>query len=261
MIGLPSFVGRLINRKNADTESINGIDGLKVESIEIPKGPMHVAVCGEHYSKSKPDSVTLRELTRFSLTPKCDYQVKMGWPEGDFFNVNVYPSMETTRDNWLGYVPYGEKPVAAKIAKSVYPGRAIYCWGYYDYDSAYDEIDIFLALPTQYVYRTNAKEIKRNIISDRENIMGNTFCVTTFLPFHSFQEERDLYQFIVDSGGKISDNLTLKTDYLIDCDPNYKSNKEARAAEYAKQGKTNVKIISPDEFLNLAGLSSRELFS
>ena len=44
---------------------------------------------------------------RFSLTPICKYQEDKDWPERPFLNVNVLGSLETTKDNWLGYIhPY-----------------------------------------------------------------------------------------------------------------------------------------------------------
>lgn len=91
---------------------------------------------------------------------------------------------------------------------------------------------------------------KRNISS--RNIENKTFCITTFQPFGSFKSESGLMQFIVDADGKISNNLTQKTDYLIDCDPVYVSTKERKALEYIRQGKSRVKIIGPDQFLALA---------
>lgn len=41
---------------------------------------------------------------QFSLTPICSYQEQMRWPEKPFLNVNVRGSLETTKDNWLGYI-------------------------------------------------------------------------------------------------------------------------------------------------------------
>jgi NAD-dependent DNA ligase len=247
---------KFINKKPTLTEVTDAAQNPATEAVEIPKGSIRVAVRGEHYSRNKPDSVVLRQPMRFSLTPKDNYQIKMGWPEGEFFNVNTYPSTETTKDNWLGYLPYEGKPAAAKVAKSVYSGKAVTCWGYYDHDSEYGEIDIFLTLPSQYPKRTSAKDITRSGNLDRENIVDKKFCVTTFLPFHSFQDESDLYQFIVDAGGEVSNSLTLNTDYLIDCDPTYESSKVRKAADYVERGKSYVKIITPDEFLELAGLQA-----
>lgn len=41
---------------------------------------------------------------QFSLTPICDYQKDKEWPERPFLNVNVRGSIETTKENWLGYI-------------------------------------------------------------------------------------------------------------------------------------------------------------
>lgn len=107
---------------------------------------------------------------------------------------------------------------------------------------------------SQYGQRIDAKYITRGSHINLKSITGKKFCITTFQPFHIFQTESDLQQFIVDAGGEISNSLTRKTDYLVDCDPVYISGKETKALEYIKQGKSNVKIISPDEFLVLAEL-------
>jgi DNA polymerase III epsilon subunit family exonuclease len=81
------------------------------------------------------------------------------------------------------------------------------------------------------------------------------FCVTTFMPFAQFEQEIDLQRFIVNHGGTVSNNLTLKVDYLIDCNPDYVSDKEKRAIENVKNGKATTKIITPDEFLTLAHIA------
>lgn len=133
--------------QNANKVDLQKITKDPVDIVEVPSGQIHVAVRGEHYSRNKPDSVRLREKIRFSITPKDDYQIKMGWPEGNFINVNIYPSTKTTKDNWLGYVPYDGKPAATKLAELVDSGKPVTCWGFYDYDNDHNEIDIFLALP------------------------------------------------------------------------------------------------------------------
>lgn len=106
---------------------------------------------------------------------------------------------------------------------------------------------------SQYGQRIDTKYMARNGDADIKGIAGKKFCVTTFQPFHTFKTEGDLQQFIIDGGGEVG-NLTRTTDYLIDCDPVYVSSKETKALEYIKQGKSDVKIISPNEFLELAGL-------
>lgn len=140
--------------KKDKSQAANKVDSKNISTdqagiVEVPSGQIHVAVRGEHYSRNKPDSVELREKIRFSITPKDEYQIKMGWPEGNFFNVNIYPSTKTDKDNWLGYVPYDGKPAATKLAELVSAGKHVTCWGFYDYDSDHNEIDIFLALPKQ----------------------------------------------------------------------------------------------------------------
>lgn len=41
---------------------------------------------------------------QFSLTPICDYQKDKDYPERPFLNVNTRGSLETTKENWLGYI-------------------------------------------------------------------------------------------------------------------------------------------------------------
>jgi len=105
---------------------------------------------------------------------------------------------------------------------------------------------------SQFGQRMNSKFITRSGDSDIANIAGKLFCITTFQPFSSFNKESDLQQYIVDAGGQIGNNVTRKTDYLIDCDPVYVSSKEKKALEYIDQGKSGVKIITPEEFMALA---------
>ncbi len=114
----------------------------------------------------------------------------------------------------------------------------------------------FLEYPStsQFGQRMNSKYITRKSDKDLKNISGRIFCVTTFQPFSTFNIESDLQQFIVNAGGEISNGVTRKTDYLIDCDLVYVSGKEVKALDYIERGKSSVKIISPGEFLILAGL-------
>lgn len=87
-----------------------------------------------------------------------------------------------------------------------------------------------------------------------DSFEGKKFCITTFIPFDRFDKELDLQQFIVDNGGILA-GVTKSTDYLIDCNPDYVSSKELKAKQYAEQGKSNIQIIGPQEFLDLVGNS------
>ena len=123
---------------------------------------------------------------------------------------------------------------------------------YFDIDTSPEFIEYDSTF--KYGQRTDAKYIVRGGYVDNEALVNKSFCITTFQKLHTFSSERELQQFIVDSGGVVNDNMIRKTDYLIDCDPVYVSAKEAKALEYIKLGKSDVKIISPTEFLTLAGL-------
>ena len=41
----------------------------------------------------------------FSITPQSAYQIEHNWPDvKKFVNVNIIGSIETNKDNWLGYI-------------------------------------------------------------------------------------------------------------------------------------------------------------
>lgn len=118
---------------------------LLVDAVEIPKGPIRVHVQGETWRKNQSSSLELNTPILFSLTPKCSYQIKKGWPNGEYFNVNTYPSIETASKNWLGYVSYDGKPTATQIAGLVDSGKIVSCWGEYEIED--DEINIVITIP------------------------------------------------------------------------------------------------------------------
>jgi hypothetical protein len=113
--------------------------------VEIPQGPIRVHVQGEGW-RSKPTSkVTLEVPVKFSLTPKNDYQIRNGWPEGEFYNVNSYPSTATTQNNWIGYVSYLGKPTATQIAELVNAGEKISVWGFFEIEDG--ELNAVITIP------------------------------------------------------------------------------------------------------------------
>lgn len=69
---------------------------------EIPYGNFRIALFGTNYTKfAMPQTIDML----VSLTPRCKYQEKEGWPEVGSINVNALGSKKTTRDNWIGYIP------------------------------------------------------------------------------------------------------------------------------------------------------------
>lgn len=116
-----------------------------IEEIEIPIGPIRVHVQGEAWRSRTANKVVLNKPVKFSLTPKNDYQLKNKWPEGEFYNVNTYPSIETTQYNWAGYVSYVGKPTAAKIAELVASGASVSVWGFFELED--NELNVVLTLP------------------------------------------------------------------------------------------------------------------
>lgn len=82
------------------------------EVIEINYGKnLLIPVYGEHYAQDRGQSSAKKlykdsgeKVQRFSLTPPCGFQIEAGWPEEPFLNVNTLGSLETTKENWLGYI-------------------------------------------------------------------------------------------------------------------------------------------------------------
>lgn len=120
-------------------------DAPAEETVEVPKGPIRVHVQGEVWRKNQSASLELNTPIRFSLSPKNNFQISKGWPNGEFYNVNNYPSTETTSKNWLGYVAYEGKPTATQIAALVNSGKTVSCWGEYEIEDG--EVNIVLTIP------------------------------------------------------------------------------------------------------------------
>jgi len=62
------------------------------------------------------------------VTPQNQYQIEQGWPEEPFVNVNTIGSVETTKENWLGYIkqwPDNEKKmfVVPRLEKIIEKGK------------------------------------------------------------------------------------------------------------------------------------------
>lgn len=85
---------------------------LEGQVLEVEYGRnLIIPVYGENSAQDSRQT-TLKKLykeannkhIRLSLTPICAYQENMGWPEKPFLNVNTLGALETTKDNWLGYI-------------------------------------------------------------------------------------------------------------------------------------------------------------
>ena len=62
---------------------------------------------GTEYSQDKLKKIydKSEKSQWFSITPVCQYQIDAGWPDvEEFVNVNLLGSIETEKDNWLGYI-------------------------------------------------------------------------------------------------------------------------------------------------------------
>lgn len=86
----------------------------------------------------------------FSATPICDYQVEHGWPEPPFVNINTHGSSETTKDNWLGYVPGDSYNI--DLVQIVEDNGAIDLWGRVERSNGY--YDIVLEFDEKYATQT-----------------------------------------------------------------------------------------------------------
>lgn len=80
---------------------------IEQKTVVIAAGKhLVIPVYGEHYAqKGKQKAIVAsRGVKNFTLTPQCRYQAENGWPEMPFCNVNVCESLETTENNWIGYI-------------------------------------------------------------------------------------------------------------------------------------------------------------
>lgn len=62
---------------------------------------------GTEYAQDKLKSIydPDEKAQWFSITPVCQYQIDNEWPDVEkFVNVNILGSIETEKDNWLGYI-------------------------------------------------------------------------------------------------------------------------------------------------------------
>ena len=131
--------------KNTLLARLVGKNMNKPREIEVPHGPIKVHVEGEVWRSKNIGKPTLNESIKFSLTPKNQYQTTRGWPDGKFYNVNTYPSIETTRSNWLGYVSYQGKPTASEIAKLVNSDSSVSVFGFFELEDG--ELNAVITIP------------------------------------------------------------------------------------------------------------------
>lgn len=90
------------------------------------------------------------------------------------------------------------------------------------------------------------REEKAEVNSAETNeIAGKTFVITGDV--EKFKNRRELSEFIEEKGGKVTNSVTGKTNYLINNDVTSNSGKNKKAKELG------VKIINEDEFLELIG--------
>ena len=87
------------------------------------------------------------------------------------------------------------------------------------------------------------KEKQENVIKEKGNwLKGLTFVVTGKLK--SFRNRSELKDYIVSYGGKTSDSVNSKTNYLVNNDINSSSSKNKKAKELG------IKIISEEQLKN-----------
>lgn len=87
------------------------------------------------------------------------------------------------------------------------------------------------------------KEKQENVIKEKGNwLKGLTFVITGKLK--SFRNRSELKDYIVSYGGKISDSVNSKTNYLVNNDINSSSSKNKKAKELG------IKIISEEQLKN-----------
>lgn len=91
------------------SELSHDISGTKAYPF-LDYGPIDVEIHGNKYPYCQNMLKQLYKETDgrnlvFTLTPICNYQVRQGWPEPPFVNINKKNSASTTKENWLGYIP------------------------------------------------------------------------------------------------------------------------------------------------------------
>ena len=87
-------------------------------------------------------------------------------------------------------------------------------------------------------------DFKENEVKDEEKIYeGLTFCVTGKLT--KWKNRDELKAYIADRGGKVTDSVSVKTNYLINNDINSTSSKNKKAKEL------NIPILTEEDFLKL----------
>lgn len=125
------------------------------------------------------------------------------------------------------------------------------------YNKLYEHIDISRDIvhkeytsQSSYRNRVDPETVSKTSHIHSPKISGKLFCITTFVPFGIFNKEIDLIQFIVNANGTVSSSLNQKVDFLIDCDPKYISIKEKKAIELIKNKKSNIKIVTPEDFIS-----------
>lgn len=79
------------------------------KSLTLNIGDAKVEVFGDQYRKFETKNIFAKigdQTFPVSLTKPTDYQVSQGWPKTPFVNVNKLGAKETSKENWLGYIPY-----------------------------------------------------------------------------------------------------------------------------------------------------------
>lgn len=91
-------------------------------------------------------------------------------------------------------------------------------------------------------------ELLQEAVTSEGKLNGLTFVITGSV--EHFANRNELKAYIEQNGGKTTGSVTSKTDYLINNDVNSASSKNKKARELG------VKIISEEEFLKLADMTS-----
>lgn len=81
-----------------------------VKQYTIPFGDTSIEVYAESYRQDVLKALYEQNGKNgfsVSLTPPSPYQLEAKWPKMPFINLNLPGSSETTKENWLGYIPYG----------------------------------------------------------------------------------------------------------------------------------------------------------
>ncbi len=119
--------------------------------------------------------------------------------------------------------------------------------GYYDQEKDDVDVEMYAMPPYDEILKTY-DGVEKTVIGkgiQNESCAGKTFVVTGTL--NHFKNREELKGYITADGGKLTDSISKKTNYLINNDSESESSKNKKAKSL------RIKIITEDEFIKIFG--------